>query len=161
MEPVGKALAAEFRRFDVDLIWSTKYDPIAERKVVFVNISPNSPRDWGLTQMALGAVRRDESGSSPVFIFYPAIEQMLGEQRNVGRMVGPFSPPAKWNRGLARIITHEILHILLPDRPHDSKGLFAPNFTRKTLLSQEMELDPETRAVLAERLCFPPAPSRF
>ncbi len=153
MDPVGVALAAEFRRMDVELVWSTVVDPDPQRIVIYVNLLPHPPTDWGLSKSALGGVRRDEAGSSPVFIFYPAVEQVLGVPGDTSRITDPPISPAKWTLGLARIIAHEILHVLLPEKSHDRSGIFAPDLKRSTLLSQELKLENETRAALAERLC--------
>jgi hypothetical protein len=158
MEPVGDALAAEFGRMDVELVWSTGDDPMPERKVIFVSILPHSPTDWGLSTKALGAVHRVEEGSSPVFVFYPSIERMLGTPSNTARIFDQTIPPAKWIRALARIIAHEILHVLLPEKPHDRSGIFASDLKRNTLFSRELQLEDETRAALANRLCARAAP---
>ncbi len=152
VEPVGRALAAEFRRMDVELVWSTE-DDAGEEIVIFVNILPHPPADWGLSTKALGVVRRDERGSSPVFVFYPSIERVLGVPGRADRISDEDIPPAKWVLGLARIIAHEILHVLLPGKPHDRIGIFASDLRPHALIARKLDLEEQTRAALAERLC--------
>jgi hypothetical protein len=158
MDPVGVALAEQFRQMDVQLVLSPAIAPDPQRSVIYVNLLPHPPTDWGLSVKSLGAVRRGEARSSPVFIFYPSIERVLGTPSDTPRILDQAIPPAKWIRALARIIAHEILHVLLPGRTHDRSGIFAPEFKRNTLLSRELELEAETRAALADRLCARAAP---
>jgi hypothetical protein len=158
MEPVGVALAEQFRQIDIELVLSPAIGPPPQQSVIHVNLLPHPPTDWGLSAKALGAVRRGEASSSPVFIFYPSIERVLGTPSDTPRILDQAIPPAKWIHALARIIAHEILHVLLPERTHDRSGIFAANFKRNTLLSRELELEDQTRAALADRLCPKAAP---
>ena len=113
--------------------------------VIYVNLLPHPPTDWGLSKSALGGVRRDEAGSSPVFIFYPAVEQVLGVPGDdIKESRTHPSLPQNGHFGLARIIAHEILHVLLPEKSHDRSGIFTPDLKRSTLLSQELKLENKT-----------------
>jgi hypothetical protein len=95
-------------------------------------------------------------GASPssVFVFYPAVKQVLGAPADTTSILGQPSGSI-WTKGLARIILHEIVHFLLPGRPHDASGLFAQNLKAGELLGTKLELDSETRSALLGRLCTP------
>lgn len=116
-------------------------------------ILPHDASDWDMASRTLGGVKWDRGGpASPVFIFYPAAERVLGSRAD-GSIIRPSPLGMLRARGLARIIAHEILHVLLPGRPHDAAGLFAQRQTRRGLLAREIDMAHETRAERAVRLC--------
>jgi hypothetical protein len=54
--------------------------------------------------------------------------------------------------GVARVITHEIVHYFLPGRPHDETGIFMEHQRGDTLLSPKLEISTETRDALLKKL---------
>jgi hypothetical protein len=44
--------------------------------------------------------------------------------------------------GVARVVTHDILHSFLPGRPDDTEGVFMERLGRDTLLRREVESVP-------------------
>jgi hypothetical protein len=49
-------------------------------------------------------------------------------------------------RALGRVAAHEIVHVLLPDRPHDHAGLMAPSFGRRELAAFVLGTSPQLSA---------------
>lgn len=153
--PVRRAIEHELRRLGAQPTWMKDGDLESEDFVLQVVLLPHSAKDWGRTEETLGAVRLDGASASSVFVFYPSVKQTLGVPANGTSILGG-TPGTLWVRGLARIILHEMLHVLLPGRPHDAAGLFASNFKATELLAAELELDAETHSALVGRLCTAP-----
>ncbi len=150
--PVRKAVEHELRRLGVRPSWITDGDLESADSVLQVVLLPHSAEAWGRTGGTLGAVRYDGASASSVFVFYPSVEKVLGVPADGASILGGPSGTL-WMRGLARIIVHEILHVILPHRPHDAVGLFASNLKGPQLLAAELELDVDTHSALVERLC--------
>jgi hypothetical protein len=153
--PVRRAVEHELRRLGVQPTWVKDGDLESAGFVLQVVLLPHSAKDWGRTEETLGAVRLDGASASAVFVFYPSIKQALGVPADGTSILGG-TPGTLWMRGLARIIVHEMLHVLLPGRPHDAAGLFASNLKARELLAAELELGAETHSALVARLCTAP-----
>lgn len=153
--PVRRAVEHELRRLGVQPAWMKDGDLESPGFVLRVVLLPHSAKDWGRTEETLGAVRMDGASASSVFVFYPSVNQALGVPADGTSILGG-TPGTLWVRGLARIIVHEVVHVLLPGRPHDTAGLFASNLKARELLAAELELDAETHSALVARLCTAP-----
>ena len=153
--PVRRAVEHELRRLGVQPTWMKDGDLESAGFVLRVVLLPHSARDWGRTEETLGAVRLDGSSASSVYVFYPSVNLALGVPADGTSILGG-TPGTLWVRGLARIIVHEMLHVLLPGRAHDASGLFASNLKARELLAAELELDAETHSALLTRLCTVP-----
>lgn len=127
--------------------------PSSDGFFVRVQIVAKMPARWNLAESSLGAVHKTLDGPSPVFVFYPSVVRVLGFPGKSEKLTGPPLPVSKWIRGLARIILHEILHVLLPESPHDETGIFAENLEPRDLTARTLNLQENTRAALLDRLC--------
>lgn len=136
LEPIEALLVEEFRRIGVGVVWTPGDHPSPPEDLVRIAILPHDGADWGSARKALGATVRDGGGSS-VFIFYPAVERTLGRRTETSRISGPDVNPQEWQLGLARVITHEILHALLPAKLHDTTGVFAEDVRVQNLVARE------------------------
>lgn len=153
LAPVRVVVGYELRRLGVSLTWMKEQPESPDvLRVVFL---PHSATDWGQGSGTLGAVRLQGNSPSSIYVFYPAVKKVLGEPGDTTSILDP-PTGSIWRIGLARIILHEILHFLLPGRPHDASGLFARNLEARELLGPKLELEANTRSALIARLCVPP-----
>jgi hypothetical protein len=75
--------------------------------------------------------------------------------------------PATWSGGerrrfaqaLGRVIAHEVVHALLPGRPHDEGGLMAARLDRKALSAGSVRVDPRLAHALRTTVRTPPVSS--
>lgn len=152
LAPVRQAVHHELRRLGVEVTWVEKEYPEAASSPLRVVFLPHTAKQWRRTGETMGAVVLDGASTSSVYIFYPATKKILGDPSDGGSILGRPSGP-DWFKGQARIILHEMIHFLLPGRPHDAEGLFAPNLKATNLLGPKLELHPETLSALVSRLC--------
>jgi hypothetical protein len=158
---VANEMIAIFRTMGIDLTWSS--DPSAWSTTlpsVLVSVVPHSGRDWGIGEETLAAVMRDGPDSpGSVFLFYPDIALNFRPGRKEAIRNAPRAL-VSWQVGIARVITHEILHFFLPGRPHDESGIFLEKLRRDTLLRPGLEVSPDTREALVKRLREGESPGR-
>jgi hypothetical protein len=55
-------------------------------------------------------------------------------------------------RAVARVVAHEIIHAIIPERQHDPKGLMGHGLTRKQLTQPRLHLTSDIAELLAHRL---------
>lgn len=99
----------------------------------------------GEGRRVLGATRTRDVGNAAVWVYFDEVAGALGL---AGR------PKETWTalermqvgRALGRVVAHEIVHVLLPDRPHDHAGLMAPSFGRRELATFVLETSPQLAA---------------
>ena len=104
-------------------------------------------------QRILGATRRGRAQAMTVWVYFDQVASAVGLG---GR------PPATWSgreraalgRALGRVAAHEVVHVLLPQRPHDSAGLMAASLGFRELTGAP---PPAHRGLLADvRRARPP-----
>lgn len=152
LAPVRQSVRHELRRLGIEVTWVEKDHPEAGSSPLRVVFLPHDAKEWRRTGETMGAVVLDGTSTSSVYVFYPAAKEVLGDPGDGGSILGRPSGP-DWFKGLARIILHEMIHFLLPGRPHDSSGLFAPNLKATRLLGPKLDVDAETHTALISRLC--------
>jgi hypothetical protein len=102
----------------------------------------------------MATVARDGSDSpGSVFLFYPDVARAMDFRPARTSSIRDGRPPGvSWHVGVARVITHEILHYFLPGRPHDAAGIFMEHQRGDLLLSPKLEISPDTREALVKKL---------
>jgi hypothetical protein len=106
--------------------------------------------DWHLplppNTMAAAHGERGEKYS--IFVFYPGVRRTLGHRDS------ETSPRhvAELARALARIVAHEVVHVLAPERGHSESGLMSRRLTRHELLADAIDLDGPSLACLADTM---------
>lgn len=101
----------------------------------------------GAGQRVMGAVRHTANGTASVWVYFDEVASALGLG---GR------DPAVWTaversdfaRALGRVTAHEVLHALLPGRPHDPSGLMAASLSRTALTRLSLSGDRELLAAV-------------
>lgn len=94
----------------------------------------------GRGRRVMGATRSHDPGNSAVWIYFDEVVSALGlGDRSPDSWSGP--ERQQIGRALGRVAAHEIVHVLLPDRPHDPAGLMAPTFGRRELAA-DLGTDP-------------------
>ncbi len=103
-------------------------------------ILPIQPTSWGFRPRAMGTVLSLDPPHT-VFIFFPTIVRtvMRLESSYYGRYGADCRLVA---RGMARIMAHEMLHVLAPGLPHSEEGLMKRALNRNDLLLERPVIDP-------------------
>jgi hypothetical protein len=100
-----------------------------------------APRD------AMAATIGDHRGHS-VFVFLPGISRTLGHD-HIDH--GP-RKLRELSRAIARVLAHELVHVLAPDRPHTATGLMSASLERRQLLRNTIDLDPASVQLVKAKL---------
>ena len=95
--------------------------------------------DWrfGLPPNTMAAAYGERGEKYSIFVFYPGVRRTLGHRES------QLSPRhvAELTRALARIVAHEVVHVLAPERGHADSGLMSGRLTREALLADAIDLD--------------------
>lgn len=106
--------------------------------------------DWrfGLPPNTMAATLGARGAKYTIFVFYPGVRRTLGyrEDELSPRQISELS------RALARVVAHEVVHVLAPERGHAESGLMSGNLGRKELLADAIVLDPRSRESARARI---------
>ena len=128
----------------VGLVWTVSrpedMDGSSDLRVVLLSEERAGASD------VMGSVRRG-SPSRTAWISLRSVERNLGLHR---RRSSPPTPGVQrtLSRALARVIAHELVHLVAPDLPHASGGLMAPRLGRRFLTAPRVRLSPAVASVL-------------
>jgi hypothetical protein len=115
-----------------------------------VHIMPIQPTTWGFRPRAMGAVLSLPPPHS-VYVFFPTIVRTVNklDDSHYGRLGSDSRLVA---RGIARVIAHEMLHVLAPGLPHAREGIMKRAFDRNDLLLRRPFVDPAFAAASRRHL---------
>lgn len=99
----------------------------------------------GVGRHVMGATRKRAARHATVWVYFNEVASALGL---AGRTPESWTSieRAELGRALGRVAAHEVVHALLPQRPHDRQGLMAPNLGRRELTTSALYAHPGLRA---------------
>lgn len=102
-----------------------------------VIVMPSDGTQWGLGSKAMAATIGEKGGRHNIFVFYPKV------LRGLGRTARASSPRdfSELARAVARIVGHELIHVLAPELGHARAGLMSAELKRRDLLKPVILLD--------------------
>ena len=100
-------------------------------------VLPGESGRFGVPPNTMAAAHGEKGGKYSIFVFYPGVRRTLGHRD------GQTSPRhlAELTRALARIVAHEVVHVLAPESGHAESGLMSGRLTREELLGDVIDLD--------------------
>jgi hypothetical protein len=109
---------------------------IPEPRVNAVVLPDEDPR-LGLGRSAMAVAHGRRGGKYSIFVSYSAVRRALGHRgsENSPRQI------MELGRALSRVVAHEVVHVLAPERGHAESGLMSRNLTRDDLLADAIDLD--------------------
>lgn len=142
----------EHNGLDVRMHVARKGEPAATTHGPRVNVivSAGNARGYGLREDTMAVAVGERSTGFTIFIFISEVRATLGHS--------PASHPAaprelaELSRALSRVVAHELVHVLAPERGHARSGLMTPKLTRRLLLDRTIELDAASRRMARDRL---------
>ncbi len=99
-------------------------------------LAPSEAESWNLGPNAMAAAIGEPGKSHSIFVFYPVLLRTLGL-----REIRTPAQRADLSRAMARVLAHELVHVVVPQRGHAASGLMARQLTRHLLLRSKIELD--------------------
>jgi hypothetical protein len=146
---VAEEVCRIFEEIGVDVRWAEREKSGATR--VRVNLMPIDSAGWSLPKYTMGVVIGEEVPRAAVYIFYPSVLRTLGYDLVPDRRRSP-RERARLTRALGRVIAHELVHAILPEREHDCEGLLNLQLTRQHLQQKHLRLLEETADAFVKRL---------
>jgi hypothetical protein len=151
-ESMAREVIRIYDEVGVDIVWEpgredfidgVDLDPLR----VDVVLLPTHPANWGLKSDAMGVATYREGAKGSVYIFFPALIRTLA----LDARAGDLKHPRAWkmvSRGMARVVAHELLHVMAPQHPHTDGGLMNENMSRRYLERPLVHLDDVSARVL-------------
>ena len=99
-------------------------------------LAPSEGESWNRGHNAMAAAIGESGKGHSIFVFYPVLLRTLGL-----RKIRTPAQHADLARAMARVLAHELVHVVAPERGHAAIGLMARQLTRHVLLRRKIELD--------------------
>ncbi|HXV62062.1 MAG TPA: hypothetical protein VEK15_15290 [Vicinamibacteria bacterium] len=121
-------------------------DPLPRRRISVI-VSPAEGNRFGVAANSMAAAVGARSSGYTIFLFHPSVRRALGHQsaRSTPRQL------AELSRAIGRIVAHELVHVLVPERGHTPSGLMSRRLTRKHLTGKSLNLDAASRRLAMSR----------
>ncbi len=133
-------------RFEWEVVTDRELHPSPEK--IHVLLLPKKPSGWPLGKHTMGAATWDQF--PVVRLFYEDIAHTLSVRPAPIRDGSSRHRVFLITRGIARVLSHEIVHVVAPDHSHASYGFFRQKLNRANLRRSKLQLDPGcTEAFLA------------
>ncbi len=152
-EGVAEEVCQIFEEIGIDVRWAEPGKGEGEQPAttrVNVNLMPIDSSNWSLPKHTMGVVIGEEVPRQAVYIFYPSVLRTLGYDLVPDRRRSP-RERARLTRALGRVVAHELVHAIVPDREHDHEGLLNAKLKRRHLLQKHLRLLEETADAFVER----------
>jgi hypothetical protein len=121
-----------------------------------VILLPADPRPDQVGRHIMGLVIADQQPRRVVWVFLSAVRWTLG-QTSLGLPLTARDEP-EVARALARVVAHEVVHAIAPDRPHAHAGLMNHTLGRAFLLGPRSRLDDSWGRAFRAHLLADPSP---
>lgn len=116
-----------------------------------VMLHPGSASGWGLKDNVMGVATHREGTKGSVYVFFPEVASALGLDRRIDALDGP-QAMYELARALGRVVAHEVVHVLAPERPHTANGLMKRRLGRRLLLRRSVHLDGKSAKMVREEI---------
>ncbi len=118
---------------------------------VDVVLLPSQPTSWGLKANAMGVATHREGSKGSVYIFFPALIRTLRLSSQIGDVFHPRAQKMV-SRAMARVISHELMHVMAPQYPHTKGGLMNGNMSKCYLERPMVHFDDRSASVLRSEI---------
>ena len=120
---------------------------VLPRRRINVIVSPAEGHRFGVAANSMAAAVGMRSSGYTIFLFHLSVRRALGHQsaRSTPRQLAELSV------AIGRIVAHELVHVLAPERGHTPSGLMSRQLTRKLLTGKTLNLDAASRRLALSR----------
>jgi hypothetical protein len=155
-ERITEDVDSIFWNLGVDIEWNKNPSMVLERSrgEILVLLRPEKPGGWMPGKNVMGVV--SHSGPPVIRIFFDNVTKTLGLEPVPVRSDDSEERIFYMIRAMARILAHEIIHVIAPAHPHASDGLMNPRLTRAYLTDDEVNLDQDCTDAFVTALKNPP-----
>ena len=138
-----------FAGMDVEVVWSDTTSTLLDRSVpsLRVVLTPTEPSTWGLGEETMGVAPRAGGSGASVYVFLGSILRVLGFDLEGDQRMSPEDRRAI-ARAVARVVSHEVVHVLDQRPGHASRGIISPKLDRHFLGQPKVQVWPATGRVV-------------
>lgn len=131
----------------LDYVDGVDSDPLR----IAIVLLPTKPKGWGLKEDAMGVATFREGAKGSVYVFFPALIKTLELSTQVTDLYHPRSRKMV-SRAMARVVSHELLHVMAPQYPHTKGGLMNGNMSKNYLERPLVHFDEVSARVLTSEI---------
>ena len=106
---------------------------------------------WRLRPDVLAAAPRAEGYQGTIYVFLEQVQRTLGHIASLD-VLRVSQQQRELVTALARIIAHEVVHVVAPDHPHATSGLMVAQLRRRSLVRRNARVDPACALAYREAL---------
>lgn len=155
-EEMARELVRIYGEAGVDVTWELGREDYIEEVNrdplrIDVVLLPSYPASWGLKPDAMGVATYREGARGSVYVFFPALIKTLKLSSQVGDLYHPRARKMV-SRAVARVVSHELLHVMAPQYPHTDSGLMNDNLSKKYLERPMVRFDDVSALVLRNEI---------
>jgi hypothetical protein len=158
-EQIAREVERIFCSLGVQIDWKSigTVDAAAD-EIVIVFLDREPPGNVASRAMGVTS-RKEKNGARALWVMLPNLRRTLGLDPKPGRGYAGF-PEGLLARAAARVVAHEVLHVLAPNLPHGPKGLMSASLGRGQLVGESLGLDAGSQGALREALGTQWAPAQ-
>jgi nucleotide-binding universal stress UspA family protein len=119
-----------------------------------VSVMQTPKAHWRLRQDVMAAAPRAAGHQGTIYIFLEQVRRVLGHLANHDSSETA-REHAELARALARILAHEVVHVVAPDHPHATSGLMVARLRRGPLTKRKARIDQACARAFRDALAAP------
>lgn len=138
-------VAVSWERGEADGVESMDRDPLR----INVVLLPSSSSSWGLQEAAMGVATHRKGSKGSVYVFFPELLGALSMDSQLSQLQ-KLRGMRDLGIAMARVVAHEVVHVLAPYHPHTKGGLMKSQLSRRFLTGRrsKVHLDDASAQVL-------------
>ena len=142
-----------FAGMDVEVVWSDTTSALLDRDVPTLRVVLTSaePSTFGLGEETMGVAPRAGGSGASIYVFLGSILRVLGFDLEGDQRLSPEDRRAV-ARAVARVVSHEVIHVLDQHPDHSSRGIISPKLDRHFLSQPKVQVWPATGRVVRDGL---------
>jgi hypothetical protein len=122
---------------------------ISDGSELTVVVLPGLPPGAHLNARVMGATHRTPEGVRAIWVYASVVGATLGLDARSGGFWS-LAQRRQFGTALGRVVVHEVVHALAPQRPHDREGIMAERLGRAQLLQGRLDLQGPTARALRD-----------
>lgn len=146
LDVIQSEVATILAAVDVEVRWVDEVEAAGEA-VLSVILMNELPTSWRVPRGAMGVSLKQDRPSNAVFLLLPAIMVNVGLEPSMTRVPTP-RERIDLAKAIARVVVHEIVHVLAPELEHRDDAVFRSSMSSYALLHEDIEPDEEVGKAL-------------
>ena len=133
----------------IDVVWSDTLSDVLDQSVPTLRVVLTSaqPSSWDLRKTNMGVAPRFGGSGASVYNFFGSVLRVLGFDLERDQRMSP-ADRRTIARAVARVVSHDVIHVLDPHPGHAARGIISPKLDRHFLRQPRVQVWPATGRVV-------------